>query len=71
MINSILVFALQNVDVPYRPRQFSMRGRSIWKGNNIMQAFLERKRDEKEFKKAGPAREVYSGDPWTNRRAWG
>lgn len=25
---------------------------------------------DKDFKKAGPAREVYLGNPWTNRRAW-
>lgn len=44
--DSILAFAFQYVNVPCRLR-FSMRGRSIWKEINILQAFSERKKGGK------------------------
>lgn len=47
MINSILVFAFQHVGVPYKARRLSMRGKSIWKENNIMQTLSERKKGRK------------------------
>ncbi len=32
--------------------------------------WLRWRRREKEIRSVGPSREVYSGNPWTDRRAW-
>ena len=35
-----------------------------------LEGWLDQKRKDREYKSAGPAREVYTGDPWRSARAW-
>jgi len=35
-----------------------------------LEGWLEQRRKDREYKSAGPPREVYTGDPWKSARAW-
>ena len=35
-----------------------------------LEGWLDQKRKDREYKSAGPPREVYTGDPWRSARAW-
>ncbi len=35
-----------------------------------LEGWLESRRKDREYKSAGPTREVYSGDPWRSARVW-
>ncbi|TLY00903.1 MAG: GyrI-like domain-containing protein [Thaumarchaeota archaeon] len=35
-----------------------------------LEGWLEQRRKDREYKSAGPPREVYTGDPWRSARAW-
>ena len=35
-----------------------------------LEGWLEQRKKDREYKSAGPPREVYTGDPWRSARAW-
>lgn len=35
-----------------------------------LEGWLEQRRKDREYKSAGPPREIYTGDPWKSARAW-
>jgi len=51
--------------VTFDPDQFSSR--LVYHG---LECWLEWRTKYRELKEAGPTREIYAGDPWSNQKAW-